>query len=155
MTIPDSVTSFGEGAFDGCDQITNVKVVDGEVSIAIHSDWTKQYPDFTAKFGEDFVSAIFKPTGKEDFSGKEMRVWQDFVTGTDPTREEDVFTTAIAFCADGKPVVRYSPELSSAETAKRKYTTYGKVNLTDKEWTPVTEGNEENFNFFTVSVEMR
>ena len=47
------------------------------------------------------------------------------------------------------------PELDGARKALRKYTTWGKAKLTDKDWSVVGEGEEGNFNFFKVTVEMR
>ena len=46
-------------------------------------------------------------------------------------------------------------ELDDARKALRKYTTYGKAKLTDKDWSVVGEGEEANFNFFKVTVEMK
>ena len=46
-------------------------------------------------------------------------------------------------------------EADDARKALRKYTTYGKVKLTDKDWSVVGEGEGGNFNFFKVTVEMR
>ena len=126
-------------------------------AVAIPSDWAVQYGEaFTEKFGSDFTAAITKKSGKRDGAGNAMFVWQDFVAGTDPTDENDKFTASITFDADGKPLIAYSPEFSdAAEAEKRKYTTYGKVKLTDKEWTDVPDGEEANYNFFKVTVEMR
>ena len=80
--------------------------------------------------------------------------WQDYVAGTDPTDETDVFTASITFDETGNPVISWSPELSVEEASKRKYTTYGKVKLTD-EWIEVMDGQEKNYNFFKITVEMR
>lgn len=124
--------------------------------VAISSEWAAQYLGFASKFGNDFTAAITKPTGKRDGAGNAMMVWQDFVAGTDPTDENDVFRASITFDKEtNEPVISWTPELSEAEAAKRKYTTYGKAKLTDKEWTPIAEGEEENYNFFKVTVEMR
>ena len=123
--------------------------------VAISSTWAEQYGDaFTAKFGNDFTVAITKPTGKRDGAGNAMLVWQDFVAGTDPTDEDDVFKADIAFDASGNPVISWTPELSEAETAKRTYRKFGKVKLNDAEWVEV-DGNEADYNFFKVSVEMK
>ena len=133
-----------------------ISEVNAGSAVAISSDWATQYGDaFTEKFGGDFTKAITKPTGKRDGAGNELQVWQDFVAGTDPTDENDKFTASITFDEDGKPIIAYSPELTPAEAAKRKYTTYGKAKLTDKEWTEVAPGEEESYNFFKVTVEMR
>ena len=124
-------------------------------AVASSSDWAVQYPGFTEKFGNDFGAAITAQTGKRDGSGNPMFVWQDFVAGTDPTDSNDVFTASITFDATtGEPVISWSPELSAAEAAKRSYTTYGKVRLTDPEWTPI-DGDEADYNFFKVEVKMR
>lgn len=124
-------------------------------AVAISSDWAAQYPGFAGKFGNDFGAAITAQTGKRDCSGNPMFVWQDFVAGTDPTDPDDVFTASITFDATtDEPIISWSPELSAAEAAKRSYTTYGKVRLTDPDWTPV-DGDEADYNFFKVEVKMK
>ena len=66
-----------------------------------------------------------------------------------------MFTASITFDKDTNvPIISWTPELSSAEAAKRLYKTYGKVRLTDSDWTEIT-GSTENYNFFKVTVEMR
>ena len=142
-------------------ETTGIVSVIGEVhagaAVAISSEWATQYGQaFTAKFGSDFTKAVTALTGKRDGAGNAMQVWQDFVAGTDPTDENDVFTASITFDADGKPQIAYSPKFENeAEAAKRKYTTYGKVKITDKDWTEVPEGEEAAYNFFKVTVEMK
>ena len=124
-------------------------------AVAIPSEWAEQYPGFAAKFGSDFREAVTQPTGKRDGAGNAMFVWQDFVAGTDPTDESDVFTASITFDATtGEPVVSWSPELSATEAAKRVYTVFGKVRLNDTDWTLV-DGNASDYNFFKVRVEMK
>ena len=120
------------------------------------SEWTTQYPDFESKFGNDFTAAIMATTGKKDSAGNAMFVWQDYVAGTDPTDENDVFTASITFDADtGEPVVSWTPELTPTEAAKRAYKKYGKVHISDPDWTLITDGNEGDYNFFKVTVEMK
>ena len=84
-----------------------------------------------------------------------MLVWQDYVAGTDPTDPDSKFTASITFDAQGKPVISYSPELSTAEAAKRTYRKFGKARLNDANWTEIAAGEEENYNFFKVTVEMK
>ena len=79
--------------------------------------------------------------GKKDGAGNPMFVWQDYVAGTDPTDETDVFTASITI-VDGKVKVSYSPELDEARKTLRKYTTWGKVSLLDAGWTEVESGKE-------------
>ncbi|MBR4523549.1 MAG: leucine-rich repeat domain-containing protein [Kiritimatiellae bacterium] len=125
-------------------------------AVAIAPTWAEKYEGFADRFGTDFTAALTKETGKRDAAGNKMFVWQDYVAGTDPTKEDDVFTASITFDADGKPQIAYSPEFADPdEAAKRKYTTYGKVKLNDQAWTEMPEGEEENYNFFKVKVEMR
>ena len=123
-------------------------------AFAVPESWAAEYPGFTEKFGTDVTKALAKTTGKKDGAGNPMFVWQDYVAGTDPTDETDVFTASITI-VDGKVKVSYSPELDDARKVLRKYTTYGKAKLTDTEWTVVKESEEDNFNFFKVTVEMK
>ena len=123
--------------------------------VAIASTWAEQYPGFEVKFGGDFTAALTKQTGKHDGAGNAMLVWQDYVAGTDPTNPDDKFTASITFDAQGKPVISYSPELSATETAKRIYRKFGKVKLNDENWIPIANGEEVNYNFFKVTVEMK
>jgi hypothetical protein len=119
----------------------------------VNSKWTMNYPSFAEKFGNDFAVALTKPSGKRDSQGSALSVWQDYVAGTDPTDETDVFQASITL-VDGVPQVSYTPELPEAEKAKRKYTTYGKARLQDTEWS-VVDGDADKYNFFKVTVEMR
>ena len=122
--------------------------------VVVPATWTVNYPKFTEKFGSDFTKALAMKTGKKDGAGNDMFVWQDYVAGTDPTKEDDVFTASITI-VDGEVKVSYTPELDDARKALRKYTTWGKAKLTDKDWSVVGEGEEGNFNFFKVTVEMK
>lgn len=124
----------------------------GAISIPI--TWAMNYPSFTEKFGGDFTKALMRPTGKRDALGNSMLVWQDYVAGTDPTDEDDVFRASITI-VDGKPVVSYSPELDDERKALRKYTIYGKGSLMDSQWKEINETEVANYHFFKVVVEMR
>ena len=56
---------------------------------------------------------------------------------------------------DGAPEISWEPDLNEGGTKhERIYRKFGKVQLTDKDWTPV-DGDEGDFNFFKVSVEMK
>ena len=123
-------------------------------AVSIPSTWASNYANFEKKFGTDFTKALMKTTGKFGGDGKELMVWQDYIAGTDPTDEKDVFTASVTV-VDGKVTVSYSPELDDGRKAVRKYTTWGKQQLQDAEWTEVPPGQEGNYNFFKVSVEMK
>ncbi len=98
-------------------------------------------------------TAVKAKTGKKDYGGNDLYVWQDYVAGTNPTNPEDVFKSSITF-AEGKPIITWSPELSASEAAKREYKIFGKVKIDDKDWVSV-DGDTANFNFFKVSVGMK
>ena len=129
--------------------ITEVK---GGTAIAVPSTWAERFPKFSERFGKDFARALTQPSGKVGALGP-MQVWQDFVAGTDPTDPDDCFTASITV-VDGKPIVSWTPELEQEDAERRIYTTYGKAKLGDAEWT-VVDGDEEKYNFFRVTVEMR
>lgn len=119
--------------------------------MAIPATWSANFPNFIQKFGSDFTKALAMQTHKKG-NGPTF-VWEDYVAGTDPTDPDDVFTASLTI-VDGKPVISWSPELTPEQTALRKYTTYGKAKLTDKDWAVVNTGDEDKFNFFKVTVEM-
>lgn len=124
------------------------------IELNVESEWFEQYPAFEAKFGSDRDVAMLAKTGKKDGAGNPMFVWQDYVAGTDPTKEDDIFTASITI-VDGEVKVSYSPELDDARKALRKYTTWGKKSLLDAGWTVVEPGKEADYNFFKVTVEMK
>ena len=41
------------------------------------------------------------------------------------------------------------------KSLKRAYKKYGKVHISDDDWTLITDGNEGDYNFFKVTVEMK
>ena len=107
---------------------------------------------FEAKFGTNPVAAMTMSTNKKDAKGNDMYVWQDYVAGTDPTDTNSVFTAAITM-VDGMPVVEWSPKLSAAEEARRRYTIYGKSSLESGEaWHSPTNALDR---CFKVGVEMK
>lgn len=137
------------------DGLEDSAVVSTSVEIyVIPKTWALNYPNFVSKFGSDFTAALGKPTGKVGADGVPMLVWQDYVAGTDPTDEKDVFTASITVVG-GKVTISYLPELDDVRKAMRKYTTSGKKSLVDATWSEVPEGCEAGYNFFRVSVEMR
>jgi len=126
-------------------------------NVAVPDSWAANYPDFVSKLGDNFTAALMKPTKKKDGANNLMLVWQDYVAGTNPTKEDDVFKASITKDENGKIIISYTPEFKDeAEKAKRKYTTLGKKSLMDGAgWEVVPEGREADYNFFKVTVEMR
>ena len=123
-------------------------------AVAVPETWTAQFPSYAAKFGADFTASLTKPTGKKDAAGNPLQVWQDYVAGTDPTDINDRFRAEIRI-VDNSPVISWSPVLSAAEAAKRVYTICGRTSLLSGDWTAVPSGQEANYNFFKVTVQMK
>ena len=123
-------------------------------AVAVPETWSAQFPSYSAKFGADFTASLTKPTGKKDSVGNPLQVWQDYVAGTDPTDINDLFRAEIRI-VDNSPVVSWSPVLPAAEAAKRVYTIYGRASLLSGDWTAVPSGQESNYNFFKVVVQMK
>ncbi len=86
-----------------------------------------------------------------DPDGDGFTTAQEYIAGTDPTDPDSKLTAHIEII-DGKPVVAYAPDLLS----ERKYVKLGKVDLSDpnEDWVEVKDGEEENYNFFKVTVDL-
>ena len=86
-----------------------------------------------------------------DPDGDGFTTAQEYIAGTDPTDPDSKLTAHIEII-DGKPVVAYAPDLLS----ERKYVKLGKVNLSDpnEDWVEVKDDEEENYNFFKVTVDL-
>lgn len=110
--------------------------------------------NFVELFGSDLSTAMRQRTGKFGPNGEALCVWQDYIAGTDPTDLKSKFSVRIEM-KDGKPVVKWEPELTAVEASKRIYTTYGKKDLADPEWVPVSDATKSDYQFFKVGVEMK
>ena len=84
-----------------------------------------------------------------------MPVWHNYVVGTGPTNALSKFTAKIEM-TDGAPVVTRSLALNgeSVREGSRTYRVWGKANLDDAAWTEVGAGDEGDYRFFRVTVEM-
>ena len=133
--------------------VTVVTEIKGGV-VAVPATWAANFPSYTEKFGSDFTASLTKPTGKKDATGNNLKVWQDYVAGTDPTNPDDTFRAKVSMVGD-EPVISWEPTLSAAEAAKRTYTIYGRQVLYSGDWTPVAAGHAKDYNFFKVTVEMK
>ena len=119
--------------------------------MSIPSSWTNSYPQFVETYGDDFASALMKPSGKVGSDGAALQVWQDYVAGTDPTDPTSRFAVSIDF-VDGTPVVTWSPNVTDGS---RIYRVWGKKSLGDADWTQIDAASTAGYNFFKVAVEMK
>ena len=89
--------------------------------------------------------------------GKSVTLLREFIAGTNPEDENDSFTASISFDADGNPVITPSTgSLTDEEIAMREYVTFGKLNLSDDVWTPITgDLTTKDFRFFKVEVKLK
>lgn len=86
-----------------------------------------------------------------DPDGDGLTTADEYIAGTDPNDASSSFTASIEI-VDGKPVVTYTPDL----VGERTYIKWGKKTLSaDEPWVEVGEGDESNYNFFKVTVEMK
>ena len=128
-----------------------VSEVLGSAMMSIPSCWTNSYPQFVGTYGDDFASALMKPSGKVGSDGAALQVWQDYVAGTDPTDPTSRFAATIDF-VDGTPVVTWSPNVTDGS---RVYRIWGKKSLGDADWTQLDAASTADYNFFKVTVEMK
>ena len=86
-----------------------------------------------------------------DPDGDGLTTAQEYVAGTDPNDPDSTFTASIEM-VDGQPVITYTPDLME----DRRYKTLGKKDIGDpnEDWAEVNNGEEGNYNFFKVTVDL-
>ena len=148
--------SGGETVSGATGFVTVITEINGGAAAAavVPNTWPSQFPSYVAKFGRDFTASLTLPTGKKGATGEPLYVWQDYVAGTDPTDLNDTFRAEIAMVNDA-PVVSWSPVLPATEAAKRTYTILGRQSLLAGDWEVVPSGQEANYNFFKVTVQLK
>lgn len=154
--------AYGEVA-SGCpfggytDDLIPVMTPEGSL-VNVPNEWFAAYGGFEEKFGADRGKALVAKTGKVAADGHEMAVWEDFVAGTDPTDEDDVFKIVDVRFENGEFKITWSPDLNEDGTKSvRAYTTYGCSEI-GGEWYNADKAPEEvksQFRFFKVGVEMK
>lgn len=98
----------------------------------------------------DFETAANAKTGKRSAFGKELTVWEDYVTGTNPTNLDSVFRTFIDM-SSGVPKIAWEPDLNeNGIKHERIYQVWGAKDL-NAQWFKV-EGDGGAYRFFKVTV---
>ena len=130
----------------------------GAKTIPVPYSWFAGVKGLGERFGTDWDSVAYKPTGKKDAAGNALAVWHDYVAGTDPMDVKDVFHATIRMEND-TPIIRWHPALNDTETQKgvrtgvRIYRVMGAETL-GGEWKEVAPGEERRCRFFKVAVEV-
>ena len=104
---------------------------------------------YLAKYGAGDYEAAGHATGANGYA-----LWESYVAGLDPEDPTSKFKAEIELLPNGTVKITWSPDLRTAEKP-RTYTILGKANLTDADWTPVTDANKPQMRFFKVKVEMK
>ena len=136
----------------------DVEPGNGAKTIPVPYSWFAGVKGLGERFGTDWETVAYMTTGKKDGAGNALRVWHDYVAGTDPMDENDCFRATIRMEND-TPTIRWHPALNDTETQKgvrtgvRTYRVMG-ANVLGGAWTEVPSGEEKKYKFFKVTVEM-
>lgn len=145
---------YSKDYIDGDDVGEDCGWVDGVTWTSDHGDsgvpvsWLENLGAVSDSAASD---GLLTEIANADPDGDGFTTAEEYVIGSDPNDASSTFTASIEV-VDGKPVVTYAPEL----TGERKYTKWGKRSLSDEResWEEVREGEEANYKFFKVTVEM-
>ena len=136
---------------DGVYLVLPVMVPVAGTDVRVPRSWILDYPVFVDLAGGDLELAVLLLTGKTGVDGQLLRLWQDYVAGTDPGDPSDVFRTYIGV-TNGVPYIWWSPDLNTNGIVRR-YTVYGRSDLSSAStWMTPTNGTHRFFRV-TVSVE--
>lgn len=96
-----------------------------------------------------FESLANSTTGKIGPDGHEFTYWEEFLYGTDPFDDDDIFTASISV-EDGKMKISWSPDLRP----DRVYYLLGKPSLSSERWECVDDECSTPCRFFKVGVDL-
>ena len=148
-----TVTIMVVDGLNSVSEIIEQKTFDGQYSLlAIPHSWVDAFPKNLQSVDGDYALAV-KTIGENGCT-----VADSYIAGLDPTDPKSTFKTKIEF-RNGKPVVSWEPALNGTEengqckkTGVRTYRVLGSTDL--KSWREVNDGEENEYNFFKVNVEM-
>ena len=154
-----SATLTKVGPKDYVDAEVGKDVTGMDAPITVPAIWVTEYlvehygqgkaEAFREKFGSDLAVALAQPTGKIGPNGEVLKVWDDYVAGTDPTDLNSRFRANVSV-SNGKVYVAWEPNLNDGSVS-RIYTCYGRTEFGKGDWeTPIQPWHK----FFKVSVGM-
>lgn len=185
-TLPESVEKIGRNAFYGCRMLSVLYVPaswEGEpgwlemlarakLPPECRIVYLKDNPEETTsttpvpvpfEWLEANVGAILKENGGDYEAAawmkasNDMAVWTCYLIGLDPGLEDAAFTVKLEF-VDGKPVVKWDPDLNKGgEKTERTYRVWGKKDIMDEDWTDMTDVEDlkaGGWRFFRVGVDL-
>ena len=123
-----------------------------DANLTAFFEWLKDHNQLGEYSSIDDAAEIMVTSRKA--AGRSYTLYAEYVTGTDPDDPENEEFTANIEIVDGKPVVTFSPDTPELR-ATRTYTILGNKTLDDNGWEPVEEGEESNYNFFKVEVDLK
>jgi hypothetical protein len=126
---------------------SDIKVdVGGGKSLAVPAEWIDKYESIVSASGGDKAAALQRTAA----NGR--KVWECFMLGLDPTKEDDDFKITRFWMENGKPMFEFSHSVDGAGNSfVPRIKAKGKANLTDS-WSDVPDGGDPSFRFFTAEV---
>ena len=132
--------------------------IGGGRSLVIPLSWFEAYyPGGADAYGyASYAEVAMSASGKSDGRGNPLKVWQDFVAGTDPTDADSVFKVTSFKYENGKITITWDPDLNeSGSKSERVYRTYGAETPSQDNWNLIeTDTPSPKYKFFTVEVDM-
>ena len=123
-----------------------------DANLTAFFEWLKEHNQLGEYSSIDDAAEIMVTRRKA--AGRSYTLYAEYVTGTDPENPDNDEFTANIKIVDGKPEVTFSPDTPELR-ATRTYTILGNKTLDDNGWEPVKEGEESNYNFFKVEVDLK
>ena len=154
LWLPNGTYSYSGGEVDYTATVSGGKTTASGTSE--YGRWLKRYSFISTELPTAAERKRFETTSagrpfvKRKGGGEAMTVWDEYVAGTDPDKEDSILRPTISMDASGNAVVGWEPDLNEGGAKSiRNYTVYGVEHLGD-EWHLRRDGDR----FFKVGVEM-
>jgi hypothetical protein len=115
-------------------------------NVVVPTEWIDKYESIVSASGGDKAAALQRTAA----NGR--KVWECFMLGLDPMKEDDDFKITRFWMENGKPMFKFSHSVDGAGNSfVPRIKAKGKANLTDS-WSDVPDGGDPSFRFFTAEV---